>query len=50
MSVIDDRPDDEDLAALITHLVASGVAVTRFVESRMNVEDIMLSLDAREVS
>jgi len=42
--------DDEDLAGLITHLVASGVAVTRFVESRMNVEDIMLSLDAREVS
>lgn len=36
--------DEDDLAGLMTYLVGSGVAVTRLVETKMDVEDIMLSL------
>jgi len=42
--------DEVELAGLLRYLVASGVAVTRFVEHKMNVEDIMLELGAKEVS
>lgn len=42
--------DSVELAGLLTYLVAGGVAVTRFVEHKMNVEDIMLQLGAKEVS
>lgn len=48
--ILEFEGDDEDLAGLMTYLIGSGIAVTRFVESRMDVEDIMLSLDARRVS
>ncbi|MEM9414140.1 MAG: ABC transporter ATP-binding protein [Planctomycetota bacterium] len=42
--------DAVELAGLLRYLVASGVAVTRFVEHKMDVEDIMLELGAKEVS
>lgn len=42
--------DEVELAGLLRYLVGSGVAVTRFVEHKMSVEDIMLQLGAKEVS
>lgn len=42
--------DQVELAGLLRYLVASGIAVTRFVEHKMNVEDIMMQLGAKEVS
>lgn len=40
--------DTNELSRLLTYLVAGGVAVTRFVEKRFGVEDIMLQLDGME--
>lgn len=42
--------DQHTMGSLLTYLVGSGVVVTRFVEKRIGVEDIMLQVGAREVS
>jgi len=42
--------DANQLARLLAYLVASGVSVTRFVEKRFGVEDIMLQLDGMEMT
>ena len=41
--------DQNELARLLGDLVGGGVSVTRFVEKRFGVEDIMLELDRMEV-
>ncbi|MFN3167618.1 MAG: ABC transporter ATP-binding protein [Phycisphaeraceae bacterium] len=42
--------DQSELPRLLAFLVGGGVPVTRFVEKRFNVEDIMLNLDSMEVA
>lgn len=42
--------DSNELARLLAFLVGGGVAVTRFVEKRFGVEDIMLNLDGMDVA
>jgi len=42
--------DQNALSRLLAFLVSGGVPVTRFVEKRFNVEDIMLNLDSMEVA
>ncbi len=42
--------DSNEMSRLLAYLVGSGVSVTRFVEKRFNVEDIMLQLDSMEVA
>ncbi len=42
--------DANELSRLLAYLVAGGVGVTRFVEKRFNVEDIMLNLHTMEVA
>ena len=42
--------DANELSRLLTFLVGGGVAVTRFVEKRFGVEDIMLQLDGMEMT
>lgn len=42
--------DTNELSRLLTFLVGGGVAVTRFVEKRFGVEDIMLELDGMEMT
>lgn len=42
--------DANELSRLLTFLVSGGVAVTRFVEKRFGVEDIMLQLDGMEMT
>ena len=42
--------DRNELSRLLTFLVGGGVAVTRFVEKRFGVEDIMLQLDGMEMT
>lgn len=42
--------DQNELARLLAFLVAGGVSVTRFVEKRFGVEDIILQLDKMEVA
>lgn len=42
--------DDDTLGGLLTFLVGSGIIVTRFVEKRLGVEEIMLQVGAREAS
>lgn len=42
--------DSNELSRLLAYLVAGGVAVTRFVEKRFDVEDIMLQLDGMGVA
>lgn len=42
--------DANELSRLLTFLVGGGVAVTRFVEKRFDVEDIMLQLDGMEMT
>lgn len=41
--------DENELGRLLAYLVSSGVVVTRFVEKRFGVEDIMLELEAEGV-
>ena len=41
--------DENELGRLLAYLVGSGVPVTRFVEKRFGVEDIMLELEAEGV-
>lgn len=42
--------DQNELSRLLAFLVAGGVAVTRFVEKRFGVEDIMLQLEGMQMS
>ncbi|MEM1354204.1 MAG: ABC transporter ATP-binding protein [Planctomycetota bacterium] len=42
--------DDDTLGGLLTFLVGSGVVVTRFVEKRLGVEEIMLKVGAKEAT
>lgn len=42
--------DSNELSRLLAYLVAGGVALTRFVEKRFDVEDIMLQLDGMGVA
>lgn len=42
--------DANELSRLLTFLVGGGVAVTRFIEKRFGVEDIMLELDGMEMT
>jgi ABC-2 type transport system ATP-binding protein len=42
--------DEHALGSLLNFLVGSGVVVTRFVEKRIGVEDIMLQVGAKEVA
>jgi len=42
--------DERDAAALLTALVTQGLAVKSFYEKKMDVQDILLSVGAREVS
>jgi ABC-2 type transport system ATP-binding protein len=42
--------DANELSRLLGYLVNSGVAVTRFVEKRFGVEDIMLQLEGMEMT
>lgn len=42
--------DANELSRLLTFLVSGGVAVTRFVEKRFGVEDIMLELEGMEMT
>ncbi|MGB0768344.1 MAG: ABC transporter ATP-binding protein [Phycisphaeraceae bacterium] len=42
--------DRNELARLLSYLIAGGVSVTRFIEKRYNVEDIMLNLENMEMS
>ncbi|MEM6507421.1 MAG: ABC transporter ATP-binding protein, partial [Planctomycetota bacterium] len=48
--LVDFTGDDNELPRLLAFLVGSGVAVTRFVEKRFGVEDIMLELDGMEMA
>ncbi|MEM6258181.1 MAG: ABC transporter ATP-binding protein [Planctomycetota bacterium] len=48
--LVDFTGDDNELPRLLTFLVGGGVAVTRFVEKRFGVEDIMLELDGMEMA
>jgi ABC-2 type transport system ATP-binding protein len=47
---LDFHGDDEAAAALLRGLIERNVPIRGFYESRMSVEDIMLSVGAREVS
>lgn len=47
--IVEFEGDQNELSRLLTFLVGSGVAVTRFVEKRFGVEDIMLQLEGMQM-
>ncbi len=48
--LVEFKGDANELSRLLAFLVGGGVAVTRFVEKRFGVEDIMLQLDGMEMT